>query len=76
MQCYICGSSKKELRPYGHGGQPICFPCMIGSPDREAEAKKNFGALLVAAEIMGQNVIEIGSEDGPQPLGSVPRRRK
>lgn len=72
MQGYICGSSKEELRPYGHGGQPICFPCMIGSPEREAEAKKNFGALLQAAETMGQPGASGQSRHGHGNVEAIP----
>ena len=64
--CSICGSTKKELRPYGHHGADICFGCMKADPAREVEAKKNFGALLEAASIHG--VAVIGDEDGPHPF--------
>jgi hypothetical protein len=47
MKCYIC-EQDKETRPYGEGGQPICFQCMKASPEREAAAKQKFGRQLDA----------------------------
>lgn len=67
MICYVC-HEQKETRPYGESGQSICFPCMKGSPEREDTAKKIFGALLTANEVIGNGVTVIGSEDGPTPF--------
>lgn len=43
--CYLC-KKLKDTRPYGEGSQEICFPCMKESPDREAEAERQLGAIL------------------------------
>lgn len=66
--CYICESVDEELRPYGAGGQPICFKCMTATPERESEAKKNFLALLDANAAAGSGIVVIGGEEGPVPF--------
>lgn len=67
--CHYCGSSEKELRPYGPGGNDVCFPCMKASPEREAQAKAAFGALLDASEqISPSGVVAIGEDIGPRPF--------
>ena len=66
--CAICQSTEEELRPYGKNGTDICFDCMIATPEREAEAKKNFAALLNANDVLGNGVTIIGGEDGPIPF--------
>jgi len=38
--CYVCKSTDRELRPYGKGRRPICFPCIKSDPQREREARK------------------------------------
>lgn len=53
---YGCGATT-DLRPYGPGGAPICFPCMKATPERERQAEANFGAQLAAAEAIS----DIGS---------------
>jgi hypothetical protein len=72
-KCYLCGAvdlepdgkgDAVELRPYGPNGAWICFYCMKSSPEREAEAKKQFGAQLEAS---GKTVL-IGERTGPRPL--------
>lgn len=66
--CCYCKSTTEELRPYGPGGDWVCFDCMMGSPEREAEAKRQFGAALDRA-----GPIAIATENGPQPLGGKRR---
>lgn len=68
MTCYLCSNPNKETRPYGPGGQSICFACMKADSNLEDEAKKNFGALIEAAEALGNGNVLIGSEDGPTPF--------
>lgn len=62
--CYLC-SATDEIRPYGPRGAMICFDCMMASPEREAEAKRQFGAQLDAC---GDAAIIDGSNVGPYPL--------
>jgi hypothetical protein len=56
IKCYICGVSK-DLRPYGEGGKPICFPCMKATPEREREAEKMFESLIKSLEARGGDII-------------------
>lgn len=46
--CELCGK-KEEVRPYGPGGKFVCFDC--GMKD-EAEAKRQFAALLDAGNVV------------------------
>lgn len=71
--CYVCKlqdgdpdgtGDAVEVRPYGPQGAWICFNCMTASPEREAEAKKQFGSQLDAAG----SVAIIGETTGPRPL--------
>ena len=71
--CYLCKAvdlepdgqgDAVELRPYGPGGKMICFNCMTSSPEREAEAKRQFGAQLDACG----DVAIIGETTGPRPF--------
>lgn len=66
--CHYCGPTDRELRPYGPGGATICHPCMKADPDRERAASQVFSALLDANAAIGDDVVVIGSEDGPQPF--------
>lgn len=75
MNCYYCKTTK-DLRPYGPAGAPVCFDCAMGDPDREAEAKRQFGAQLDAAEREG-GPVAIGTDVGPAPLRSLlPKAKK
>jgi hypothetical protein len=65
--CHYCGPTEKELRPYGPDGSDICYSCMKESPEREQEASQRYGALLEANAVIGDDIVTIGSEDGPQP---------
>ena len=66
MKCYLCGTSD-DLRPHGERGQPICFDCMKASPEREAEATKQFALHLGA--ITEEDIVL--TEHGPVPASSV-----
>ena len=69
--CHYCGTDERELRPYGPGGSSICFPCMKASPEREAEAGRNFGAQLDAARAVSPHdsaIIGHQPDSGPDPL--------
>lgn len=78
--CCACGSSElprsedpkgsSELRPYGPGGQPICYACAM-DPGRRAETDRQFDQQLAAAE--RQAIAEgaagvVLTTDGPKPL--------
>lgn len=69
MTCHYCGSSSHEMRPYGPGGTSICYACATSTPEREAEAARNFLAQVLAAG----PVVVLGGPEGPYPLH--PRRR-
>ena len=67
MNCHYCGLPENfprdpakgrqvELRPYGPGGAFVCFQCMTATPERERQAKRNFGIQLEAAEVAGGGV--------------------
>jgi len=77
-KCYVCGAAenfpqdpakgrKVELRPYGAGGQDICYQCMTATPEREETAKRNFGVQLDANEVVGGGTTLLTS-DGPVPF--------
>ncbi len=61
-ECYLCGSTE-ECRPYGENAQMICHPCMTSSPEREAEAHRQFEAQMNGCG----SVAIIGTEAGPTP---------
>lgn len=65
--CHYCGTTS-DTRPYGPGGAPICFDCMKASPEREAQAAGNFGALLSASEAVSPTGTTILSSKGPDPF--------
>lgn len=62
-----------DLRPYGPGGAMVCFPCAMATPEREADAKAAFGALLGASEAVSPvGSVIIGQPSGPQPFVPKP----
>ncbi len=66
--CHYCGTTE-HLRPYGPGGAPICFSCMKASPEREAEAGRNFAVQLDAAQAMSPiGSAFIGDDLPPTPV--------
>lgn len=62
-KCYVCGSEKDELRPYGPRGEWICFSCGM-LPERIKQTEEMFAKQLNSC---GENVL-IGLEEGPIPL--------
>jgi hypothetical protein len=71
-RCHYCGTDDEELRPYGPGGDDVCFGCANATPEREADAGRAFGALLEAAEAASPvGVAAIGLPTGPQAY--IPR---
>lgn len=66
--CHYCGTTARELRPYGPGGSPVCFPCMMETPEREEAAGAAFGALLGANAAVSGGPVAIGTEEGPVPF--------
>jgi len=63
-KCYLCGTTEKELRPYGPGGQDVCFPCAMSTPERKAQTEQAFDSQLSAC---GETPV-IGLDVGPVPL--------
>ena len=58
-KCFYCGTPETdgdELRPYGPSGAWLCFDCMKVDPERETEAKRQFGARLEHAGLVGGGV--------------------
>src|SRR5258705_537923 len=47
-KCQDC-SKVAELRPYGKGGKFVCFDCAMKDED---EAKRRFGAILEAGQVV------------------------
>ena len=70
MSCCYCGSTERELRPYGPGGADICFPCATETPEREEAAKGVFGTLLDANSAIS-DIVQIGTPEGPVPFEGV-----
>ena len=66
------GKFKVELRPYGPGGQPICFECATSTPEAEEQTKRAFGAILDGAQAMGGGVASI-TDHGIEP--GIPNER-
>lgn len=66
--CCYCGSSDKELRPYGPNGSPLCFPCMKSDKTIEASAREIFIGQLNAAAVAGQGHVVLGETTEPRPL--------
>lgn len=66
--CHYCGAMD-DNRPYGPSGAWVCFPCAMATPEREAEASKQFTTQLLACA----GVTIIGEETGPRPAvpGSI-----
>lgn len=70
-RCHHCNAPAPgaDLRPYGPGGALVCFPCATASPEREAQTKAAFAALLDAnAAVSPSGVVAIGDQDGPRPF--------
>ena len=70
VACYVCHKAEEddpevELRPYGPKGAWVCFDCMKASPEREAEAHRQFAAQL---DNTPGPIVVIGEKTGPRPL--------
>ena len=61
--CHYCPATF-DLRPYGPKGAMVCFGCAMSSPERKAEAERNFIAQLNAS---GPVACIDGTEVGPYP---------
>ena len=70
--CHWCQSTTRELRPYGPGGVDQCFDCMMAVPGRQAEALKNFDALMEATSYLSDVIVL--TPDGPRPATASERR--
>lgn len=62
--CGTCGKpedfdndSKSELRPYGPGGQNICFRCAFATPEAEERTGQNFHTIMDATHAAGLPLI-------------------
>lgn len=68
-KCSICGQPSgpgpRELRPYGKGGADVCYECVFGSPEREAEAERQINKVL---DQPGPLVLD---EEGIRPMSDV-----
>lgn len=66
--CIHCGSSKRELRPYGPRGADVCFPCVMGD-DAPVERKRTAECVL-ASRLLHQGALLLDSREevGPRPL--------
>jgi len=70
--CFYCRLDK-ELRPYGPGGQMVCFGCAMATPERRAQTERSFGDQLNAC---GHVAVSNGTEIGPYPVAADPRLSK
>lgn len=61
--CYIC-KKPGDLRPYGERSAMICFDCMKATPEREAEAGRQF---IMQLNACGE-VAVVGTSAGPIPI--------
>lgn len=68
MPCFNCGTTERELRPYGPGRKDVCVPCLNADPELKKIAQANFGAILNSAEAMSPTNTTILTETGVHPL--------
>lgn len=66
--CCLCKQECDDVRPYGPGAQPICFPCMKSDPAIEEEAKGHFFAAVNKAQILGGGQAVLDADLGPIPF--------
>ncbi len=64
---YGCGTTA-DLRPYGPGGAPVCFPCATATPERNQAAQGAFGALLDANAAVSPVGVAAITDDGLRPF--------
>ncbi len=62
--CHHCARTDVETRPYGPKGASVCFPCGTATPERAAEAVRQFKGVLDAADAAGVSVVL--TNDGPR----------
>lgn len=63
-KCHYCGQDA-DTRPYGPKGAQVCFGCATSTPEREADARRNFLGQLDAS---GPVAVLDGSNVGPYPF--------
>jgi hypothetical protein len=68
MNCHYCGTTEREMRPYGPGGSLVCFPCATATPEREKDMEAQFGLLLAANEAISPSGATVLTADGPVPF--------
>lgn len=72
-RCIHCGSSERELRPYGPNGADVCFPCVMGD-DAPVERKRTAEGVFASRLLHPSNLLlDSREEAGPRPLKGVPR---
>jgi hypothetical protein len=71
--CCVCGAPG-DLRPYGPGGAPICFPCGT-APERVNATAAVFTSQLEAACDADPAGIPLLTDDGPIPLAAADPER-
>ncbi len=59
--CHYCGRSG-DLRPYGPNHSFVCFTCATATPERNADAQRNFGRQLDVA-----SCVAVVDGSGPYP---------
>jgi len=79
MKCYKCGKdevkgTRKELRPYGPGGQNTCFECATADPETEKACGDEFQKRL--NEALKSSKLILLDDDGPVPIVILPREKK
>jgi hypothetical protein len=79
MLCHSCGRAavppgnqpdfgKRELRPYGPGGAPVCYECAFTTPERTAQTEGAFIAILEANEAISPTGATVLDGAAPRPL--------
>lgn len=71
-RCCYCGTTTRELRPYGIDGLPTCLPCVDGSPERQEIAARAYAAVVAAAEAASPHGIAAITDSGISPLRISP----
>lgn len=61
---------RRDLRPYGPGGKPICYDCAFASPEATEETNRQFARLFDAASSRGGGIV-ILTDNGPIPGDEV-----
>lgn len=62
------GTEQVELRPYGPGGAPVCFPCATETPERTAQTEDAFRAQLEGAEAVSPHGVAMLTDHGVEPV--------